>query len=162
MAGIIGILMQMFFAFHWLTTSWKVKECMVSAGMSRQLQDGITAKYYTPEKKTLFFKNKYPEPALRLVWKNQKGFLIQTKFGGSARQFWGEGSPKSALVFLHHAVLSVPIKCLPEMVVVHLLSGHLFDFSPLCVFQMCPQIACHWGCKVALVAFVWLFPMCVF
>ena len=114
------------------------------------------------QKKTLFFKNKYPEPALRLVWKNQKGFLIQTKFGGSARQFWGEGSPKSVLVFLHHAVLSVSIKCLPEMVVVHLLSGHLFDFSPLCVFQMCPQIACHWGCKVALVAFVWLFPMCVF
>ena len=113
-------------------------------------------------KKRLFFKNKYPEHALRLVWKNQKGFLIQTKFGGSARQFWGEGSPKSVLVFLQHAVLSVPIKCLPEMVVVHLLSGHLFDFSPLCVFQMCPQIACHWGCKVTLVAFVWLFPMCVF
>ena len=60
---------------------------VMSAGMSRQLQDGITAKYYTPEKKTLFFKNKYPEPALRLVWKNQKGFLIQTKFGGSSRQF---------------------------------------------------------------------------
>ena len=43
--------------------------------------------------------------------------------------------------FLHNAVLSVPKR--PELVVVHLLSGHLFDFSPLCGFQMCPQIACH-------------------
>ena len=100
-------------------------------------------------KKTLFFKNKYPEPALRLVWKNQKGFLIQTKFGGSARQFWGEGSPKSVLVFLHHAVLSVPIKCLPEMVVVHLLSGHLFDFSPLCVFSA--FVFCVFVCRPIVV-----------
>ena len=38
--------------------------------------------------------------------------------------------------FLHHAVLSVPI--MPELVVVHLLSGHLFDFSPR------PKIA-HFG-----------------
>ena len=70
------------------------------------------------------------------------------------------GTGLFALVFLHHAVLSVPINCLPEMVEVHLLSGHLFDsvfvnmssekhasadakshwlhlfdFSPLCVFK---------------------------
>ena len=34
---------------------------------------------------------------------------------------------------------------------------HLFAFSPMCFFQLFPQIACQRGCIVTLVAFVWLF-----
>ena len=53
-----------------------------------------------------------------------------------------------ALVFLHHAVLSVPINCLPEMVEVHLLSGHLFDsvFSNVSSNSMPVRMQSHIGC----------------
>ena len=51
-------------------------------------------------------------------------------------------------VFLHHAVLSVPINCLPEMVEVHLLSGHLFDsvFSNVSSNSMPVRMQSHIGC----------------
>ena len=53
-----------------------------------------------------------------------------------------------ALVFLHHAVLSVPINCLPEMVEVHLLSGHLFDsvLSNVSSNSMPVRMQSHIGC----------------
>ena len=34
---------------------------------------------------------------------------------------------------------------------------HLFDFFSTVHLQMCPQTVCHRGCKITLVAYVWLF-----
>ena len=52
------------------------------------------------------------------------------------------GTGLFALVFLHHAVLSVPINCLPEMVVVvhYYYYTCSLDFVSLCVcIYICPQ-----------------------
>ena len=58
------------------------------------------------------------------------------------------GTGLIALVFLHHAVLSIPINCLHEMVEVRLLSGHLFDsmFSNVSSNSMPVRMQSHIGC----------------
>ena len=149
MAGIIGILMQLFFAFHWLTTSWKVKECTVSAGMSRQLQDGITAKYYTPEKKHFSSKTNIPNLPWGWFGRIKKDFWFRQSLGGPPDKVYSCFPPPCSF------------KCPHKMPAWDGCSTFAFRtfvwlFSTVC-FQMCPQIACQWGCKVALVAFVCLF-----
>ena len=161
MAGIIGILMQLFFAFHWLTTSWKVKECTVSAGMSRQLQNGITAKYYTPEKNT-FLQKQISRTCLEVGLEESKRIFDSDKVWGVRQTILRGGVPKVCSCFPPPCSFKCPHK-MPawDGCSTFALRTFVWLFSTVC-FQMCPQIACQWGCKVALVAFVWLFPMCVF
>ena len=128
MARTIGILMQLFFAFHWLTTSWKVKECTVSAGMSRQLQDGITAKYYTPEKKT-FLQKQISRTCLEVGLEESKRIFDSDKVWGVRQTILRGGVPKVC-------------SCFP----------------PPCSFKCPHKMPAWDGCSTfALRTFVWLF-----
>ena len=114
------------------------------------------------QKKNTFLQKQISRTCLEVGLEESKRIFDSDKVWGVRQTILRGGVPKNCSCFPPTCSFKCPHK-IPawDFCSTFALRTFVWLFSTVC-FQMCPQIACHWGCKVALVAFVWLFPMCVF